>query len=62
MPRWSCRCWALDSRERGLSAWLMAPVLFPVLMVGPLGLLVYLVLRGLTMRRRGAGVPPGVGS
>lgn len=40
--------WAyLDSRARGLSAWLMAPVLLAVLMVGPAGLLVYLVVRGL---------------
>jgi hypothetical protein len=47
----------LDSRERGLSAWLMAPVLFAVLMLGPLGLLVYLVVRGLSLGRRGTGLP-----
>lgn len=35
--------WAyLDSRERGISAWLMAPVLFLILMLGPLGFLLYL--------------------
>lgn len=35
--------WAyLDSRERGISAWLMAPVLFFILMLGPLGFLLYL--------------------
>ena len=39
--------WAyLDSQARSLSAWLMAPVLFLTLMLGPMGLLVYLVLRG----------------
>lgn len=39
--RWVYR----DSRTRNISAWLMAPVLFAVLMVGPLGLLLYLALR-----------------
>lgn len=39
--------WAyLDSQARGLSPWLMGPVLFAVLMAGPLGLLLYLLLRG----------------
>jgi hypothetical protein len=38
--------WAyLDSRERAISAWLMAPVLFLVLMLGPLGFLIYLAVR-----------------
>ena len=37
----------LDSRERGFSAWLMAPVLFFTLMLGPIGLLAYLGLRRL---------------
>jgi ABA DEFICIENT 4-like len=38
--------WAfLDSRERGISAWLMAPILFFILMLGPLGFLVYLAVR-----------------
>ena len=46
----------LDSRERGLSALLMAPVLFLVLMLGPLGLLAYLGL--LSLLRRGATRPP----
>jgi len=32
----------LDSRERGISAWLMAPILFFILMLGPLGFLLYL--------------------
>jgi hypothetical protein len=44
----------LDSRERGLSAWVMAPVLFLVLMLGPLGLLAYLGLRAVLPRRDAA--------
>ena len=35
----------LDSRERGISAWVMAPVLFLTLMLGPCGFLLYLILR-----------------
>ncbi len=35
----------LDSRERELSPWLMAPVLFFVLMLGPIGFLLYLAVR-----------------
>lgn len=34
----------LDSRERAISAWPMAPVLFFVLMLGPIGLLLYLIV------------------
>ena len=38
--------WAyLDSRERGISAWFMAPILFFILMLGPLGFLIYLGVR-----------------
>ncbi len=38
--------WAyLDSRERGLSAWLASPALFFILMAGPLGFLLYLLAR-----------------
>ena len=45
--------WAyLDSRQRGLSAWLVSPVLFLIFMVGPLGLLAYLLAR--TLLRRSA--------
>lgn len=45
--------WAyLDSRERGISAWLMAPVLLLTLMVGPIGLLSYLGLRAIATRRQ----------
>jgi hypothetical protein len=44
--------WAyLDSREHGLSAWLVSPILFLILMFGPLGLLLYLVVRALLLRR-----------
>jgi hypothetical protein len=35
----------LDSREKQLSAWLVSPLLFLTLMLGPLGLLAYLILR-----------------
>jgi hypothetical protein len=39
--------WAyLDSQARGLSPWLMAPILFLILMAGPLGFGVYLAARG----------------
>ena len=38
--------WAyLDSRERGVNVFVMAPVLFLTLMLGPLGFLLYLGLR-----------------
>lgn len=38
--------WAyLDSRERGLSAWRVSPSLFLIFMSGPLGLLLYLIVR-----------------
>jgi hypothetical protein len=40
--------WAyLDGQERGISHWLLAPILFCILMVGPLGLTLYLVVRGI---------------
>ena len=47
----------LDSRERAISAWLMAPVLFFVLMLGPIGLLLYLIVWAVRSWRqqRGAG-------
>src|SRR6266478_9152578 len=35
----------LDSQDRRISAWLMAPVLFLTLMLGPAGFLFYLVVR-----------------
>jgi hypothetical protein len=44
--------WAyLDSRTHGFSAWLVSPILFFVFMFGPLGLLLYLGLRLLLLRR-----------
>jgi hypothetical protein len=44
--------WAyLDSREHGFSAWWVSPVLFFVFMFGPFGLLLYLGLRALLLRR-----------
>jgi Domain of unknown function (DUF4281) len=46
--------WAyLDSRERNISAWIMAPVLFLILMLGPLGFVLYLGVRVLVMRSLG---------
>jgi hypothetical protein len=35
----------LDSQERRVNVWLMAPVLFLTLMLGPVGFLLYLILR-----------------
>ena len=38
--------WAyLDNRDRGISAWLMAPILFFILMLGPFGFLLYMIVR-----------------
>ena len=45
--------WAyLDSRERGISAWLVSPTLLFVFMAGPFGLLLYLAVRWLSQRQR----------
>ena len=45
--------WAyLDSRERGISAWLVSPTLFFVFVAGPLGLLLYLAVRWLSLPSR----------
>lgn len=53
--------WAyLDSRERGLSAWVMGPVLLLTFMLGPLGFLAYLAVRagaGALVRARTARSP-----
>ena len=35
----------LDGQARGISSWLLSPVLFFVLMFGPLGLVLYLLVR-----------------
>jgi hypothetical protein len=40
----------LDSRQRNLSAWLVSPILFFVLMFGPLGLLLYLTYRAISRK------------
>lgn len=48
----------LDGRERGISALLMAPVLFITLMLGPLGFLLYLVLRDVAARSFGGRTAP----
>jgi hypothetical protein len=46
--------WAyLDSRERGLSAWLVSPILVFIFMAGPLGLLLYLAARWIAARKKG---------
>ncbi len=40
----------LDSRERGLSPWLVSPLLLVVLLLAPAGLLLYLFVRTLSSR------------
>ncbi len=40
----------LDSRQRQITAWLVSPILFFVLMFGPLGLLLYLSVRQFVKR------------
>ena len=48
--------WAyLDSQERGVGAWLMAPILFATLMLGPIGFLLYLAARALARGGQRAG-------
>lgn len=42
--RWIYR----ESRERNLSAWLISPILFLTLMLGPAGLMAYLAIRPLS--------------
>lgn len=44
-----------DARKRGLSHWLVVPCLFLTLMVGPAGLLAYLILRTALKPRRPVG-------
>ena len=40
----------LDSRQRGIRVWLMAPILFFTLLLGPCGFLLHLVLRHILTR------------
>ena len=47
----------LDSQERRVSAWLMAPVLFLTLMLGPAGFLLYLVVRSVAVSPVAAQAP-----
>jgi hypothetical protein len=44
--RWVYR----DSRDREISAWLMAPVLYLTLMLGPMGFSLYLAVRAMSDR------------
>lgn len=46
----------LDSRSRGISAWLSGPILFATLMVGPVGFLAHLVARA-TLGRSTSAAP-----
>lgn len=55
--------WAyLDSRERGISAWLVSPTLFFILTAGPLGLLLYLAVRWLAPQKTGQAAQAAGGS
>ncbi len=47
----------LDSRTHNLSAWIVSPIIFLVLMFGPLGLLLYLAARGLLLMQRKPATP-----
>ncbi len=54
----------LESRERGISAWIMAPVLFLTLMLGPCGFLLFLIVRQARGYLPGSGnaIPVSTGS
>jgi len=41
----------LDGRSRKITAWIISPVLFMVLMLGPIGFLLYLVVRTAVARQ-----------
>lgn len=41
----------LDGRSRNISAWFTSPILFLVLMLGPVGFLLYLVVRTVVVRQ-----------
>ena len=45
--------WAyLDAHERGISAWVMGPILFFIFMLGPVGFVLYLIARTLHRSQR----------
>ena len=51
--------WAyLDGRRRGMSAWVVGPVLFLTLLLGPVGFLLHLGLRSVLGRDCGVGPAP----
>src|SRR5262249_13308117 len=54
----------LDSRERGITAWSMGPVLFLTLMMGPCGFLLYLIVRRASSYFHASGnvIPVSTGS
>lgn len=41
----------LESRKLDLSAWFVSPILFLTLMLGPIGFLLYLILRSIPVRQ-----------
>lgn len=41
----------LDGRSHNISAWFISPILFMVLMLGPLGFLLYLAVRAVAVRQ-----------
>ena len=45
----------LDARERGVHALVMAPLLVLTILLGPLGMLAYLVVRVAVRQRSAAG-------
>ena len=48
----------LDLEPRGVSAWILAPLFLLTLLLGPLGYLVYLVVRVCSSNARGVRVEP----
>lgn len=48
---------ARDARDLGISRWLLLPCLASTFLAGPLGLLLYLALRGATRRRLSTETP-----
>jgi hypothetical protein len=48
----------MDGRRRGVSAWLLSPVLFLTLLFGPLGYLLHLCLRRIFSRAGSADAEP----